>query len=163
MNKRSLLILTLAASVFATSCKKQDSLTSENTATALAPEWKSAGKWTAATTDDATVYSSTITDKALTSPIVENGLVLVYMKTASGVQSLPYQETGTSGTYWYYQVSQNGIELNAETKGQVSVEDNKNFNYFIVSAEKLKTLEAQGHTQMELMSLTYENAAALLK
>jgi hypothetical protein len=159
MNKQKCFMLALCVALLATSCRKQDFMYEQPAA--AASEWKSISAWSAATEGSNTTYSAAINDKGITADVVANGLVLVFMKTANGVESLPFQQQGN--TFWYYQVAENNIEMNAGVTGNAKPEGQPSFAYFILTAEKLKSLEEKGHSAASLMSLTYENAAALLK
>src|SRR5205809_1139513 len=92
-------------------------------------------------------------------------LVLVYKKSGSTVTALPYEEQAATGSYfWYYQVASGSLSITADAyDGAKTPSADQSFKYFVVSADKLAELEAQGHSKAELMKLTYENAAAILK
>ncbi len=161
MNKHKLFIAGLSVLLFAASCKKTDvSPTKEKQNVATASDWKSAADWTSSKEEKYIVNSSKFQDNSISSAIIENGLVLVYMKNASLIEALPSQQ---KDIYWYYQVSENTIEINADVYGTDELENKTNFKYFVLTEERLKSLEEKGHSRSELMGLTYEDAATLLK
>lgn len=163
MNKRNFFILGLSAMLFAASCKKQDVVPAENTKDVVQSEWKTMGNWTSSKEDGYTAYNNSIDDKAITAEVVENGMILVFIRDGNKVESMPYQQTGKNEAYWHYQVSENNIQLNADVSGARSLDKLQSFIYFIISPDKLKALEAQGHSQDELMTFTYDKASTLLK
>ena len=167
MNKHKFLIMGMTLALFAASCKKND-LQGDNTPAAEAAvqttEWKSAADWSSSKEEKYTSYSTSIQDKSITSDVVENGLVLVYAKYGNDVFSLPHQSKGAVNAFWHYQVSENTIAIDVDVYSENATIDNKQtFSYFIISADKIKSLETNGHTVSELMTLTYENAKNLLK
>ena len=167
MNKRQLFVAGLSAALVFTACKKQDVQNEAPEAAVAAPvaEWKSVGNWSAQSQDKYTVYSTTIEDKNITASVAASGLVLAYKKSANGTTALPFEEKGTEGSYfWYYQVSEGNFQIVADAYGKaVAPSADQGFNYFVVTAEKLNELNEKGYTKAELMKLTYETAAALLK
>jgi hypothetical protein len=83
------------------------------------------------------------------------------MKKGENVVSLPFTEEGTK-LNWHYQVSNNVLQINGDASGTTEV-SNEQISYFVISPEKIKTLEAEGTSKIDLMSFTYEKAAAVLK
>jgi hypothetical protein len=166
MNKHKFLILGMSLALFATSCKKQDTQAEKTTATEAVQtsEWRAAGEWTSSKDEQYTSYSTNIQDKSITADVVENGLVLVYAKYGNEVFSLPHQSKGAVNAFWHYQVSENTISIDVDVYSEnASIDNKQNFGYFILSADKIKSLEENGHTISELMTLNYENAKNLLK
>lgn len=170
MNKHKFLVFGLSAVLFATSCRKNDvqapaETKTTETAAVQASEWKTASKWSSESEGQYTVYSTAVTDANLTSAIAGKGLVLVYRKTGNDVAALPLEEKANGGSYfWYYQVSEGNVTLLADAYGSVAAPGAaQSFKYFIVSAEKLSELEGKGYSRAELMRLSYENAATILK
>ena len=167
MNKHNLILGLALVSIF-TACRKNDLPANE------APEpqplvaevkatnnWKSVSSWSSNTADNSTSFSSRIEDSSLSSEVVSNGLVLVYMKKGENAVSLPFTEEGTK-LNWHYQVSNNVLQINGDASGTTEV-SNEQISYFVISPEKIKTLEAEGTSKLDLMSFTYEKAAAVLK
>jgi hypothetical protein len=177
MNKHKFLVLGLGAVLLFTACKKAD-LQQATTAAAAATaataaaattnstsaNWRSISNWSAQSQDKYTVYSTQVTDSSITSPVASKGLVLVYKRSGNTVTALPYEEKATTGSYfWYYQVASGTLSVIADAyDGAKTPAADQSFKYFVLSADKLATLETQGHTKAELMKLTYENAAAIL-
>jgi hypothetical protein len=173
MKKHKLSILGFGLMLLIASCKKND-VQHENTpvnptvATASAAQatsatdWKQAGTWTPTKHEKFTTYNSTIQDSSITSAVTSSGLVLAFAKNGTGVNALPYQEKGTSDSYWYYQVSQGAITFSCDAYSSAESLNSTTFKYYVLTAQQLKDLEAKGHSKLELMTLTYEKAAALL-
>jgi hypothetical protein len=161
MNKHRFLIVAMGVTLFAASCKKNDLVKEE--ATTVQTEWKTASSWKSSKEEGYVAHNSTIEDKNITADVVENGLVLVYLKNGNNINSLPYQQKGAANAYWYYQVSENTIELNADMTEGAQPDSRQAFSYFIVSADKVKLLEKKGLSIAEMMSLSYEQAKNILK
>jgi hypothetical protein len=176
MNKQTFSIFATGLILFLSSCKKtdlQDVTPSEEVTSvtvADASAWKSVGSWVAGE-DEKTrtagglltktkTVSGVISDSSITPGVFEDGLVLVYKKTNGSIKSLPLEENGVE---WYYQVSENGIEINGDGVKSDDQITNHTFQYFVVSASRVAELEAAGQTRSELMKLSHENATALLK
>jgi hypothetical protein len=168
MNKHKFLILGMTLALFAASCRKNDVEGNKKTAAEAAAvqttEWRSAADWSSSKEEKYTSYSTTLQDKSITSDVVENGIVLVYAKYGNEVFSLPHQVKGAVDAFWHYQVSENTISIDVDVYSDNATIDNKQtFSYFILSADKIKSLESNGHTVSDLITLTYENAQNLLK
>jgi len=174
MNKQNFLVLGMSVALFVTACKKNDLQQSAPTAPATAAtaapvstsaNWRSISNWSAQGQDKYTTFTSAIGDSSISGSVASKGLVLVYKKSGSTVTALPYEEQAATGSYfWYYQVASGSLSVVADAyDGAKTPAADQSFKYFVVSADKLAELEAQGHSKAELMKLTYENAAALLK
>lgn len=165
MNKRTLSILGLGLLLGFASCKKSEvevPAPSASEQSTVATAWKTVSSWQSSKEDKFTTFSGAIQDNSITADVVENGLVLLFMKNGSGATGLPFQAKGGQDIYWNYQVSENQILINADAyTGEVS--NQAAFRYFVISEQKLKDLESQGTSRIGLMTLTYENAATLLK
>jgi hypothetical protein len=183
-----ILQLTFTASVLllcATSCKKtdfQDELPQEAqiTSAALADStssssasidisketgWYSATTWEVEKQEDFSIFYINVPDAAITSEVVDNGLVLLFKNDRSSLSSLPVEENSKSESrYWYHQVTEGNIMISVDSYGAaLSPDASSNFKYFILTPEKLQELEAQGQTVESLMNLSYQEASALLK
>jgi|GEM_PF-1528593 len=175
MNKQKFLILGMSVALLVTACKKNDlqqSVAAASTTTAAAAatastsaNWRSISNWSAQSQDKYTTFTSAIGDSSISGSVASKGLVLVYKKSGSTVTALPYEEQAATGSYfWYYQVASGNLSITADAyDGAKTPAADQSFKYFVVSADKLAELEAQGHSKAELMKLTYENAAAILK
>ena len=166
MNKHKFLTIGLAVALFATSCRKNDLAVNEDqpTPAVQTAEWRSAGDWTSSKEDNYTSYSTNIQDPSITKDVVENGLVLLYAKYGNEVFSLPHQTKGVVNASWHYEISENTLAIDADVYSENATMDNKqSFSYFILTSDKIKSLEESGHNMSELMTLTYENAKNLLK
>jgi hypothetical protein len=166
MNKHNL-ILGLAVVALLSACRKTDlqaNASPEPEAVAVTKavdSWKSVGNWSSQTSGNTTTYSSKIEDERLSSEVVNKGLVLVYMKKDNAVVSLPFSEDGKK-INWHYQVSDNVLQINGDAAGSGSLSAEQ-FTYFVLSPEKIKNLEGEGTSKIDIMSFTYEKAAAILK
>jgi hypothetical protein len=173
MNKKKLLVWAFGAALLVTACRKNDMI--EHTAPApvavaaadstTASSWASFSNWTAEPQEKYTVYSNTVNASAINGAVASKGLVLVYKKTGNSIIALPGEEKGNGNSYfWYYQVSNGKLSITADAYGNAQAPGNaQSFKYFILTAEKLAELEGKGFSKAELMTLTYENAAAILK
>lgn len=170
MNKHKLSILGLSLVMLAASCRKvdvQSPAAAAPAATAAATQttasvWKTISSWNSSKADKYTSFNTTIQDSSITAATIANGLVLVYKKDGSAVSALPYQETGAGERYWYYQAAEGSLTINVDAYGQSqAVDRNASFQYFIITEQQIKDLEAQGKTKGQLMGLSYEEARTL--
>jgi hypothetical protein len=170
MKKHTLSISALALVLVFASCRKMDlpapkateTVKAANAVAAPVSAWKSVDNWTSTKQENSTAFSTRITDNALTSDNVSNGLVLVYKQEGGVIRSLPYRDK-TTAQYWYYQASENDITINVDAQGSTNISDKATFRYFIVTEQKIKDLEAQGTSKLELMKMTFEKATSLLQ
>ena len=102
-----------------------------------------------------------MSDSSVTADIVSNGLVLVYKKSGNDIESLPFQDR-SSKVYWYYQVSKGSIRISGNNAASQNV-SGQSFSYFVLTPEKIAALQSNGKTKLDLMQLSYDQAAALLK
>jgi len=168
MNKHKILVAVLGAALVFASCKKSDvqaNNAAKSSSTSVAAQWKSLNNWSSQSEDQYTVYSNSVTDSSITSSVASQGLVLAYKKTSSSIVTLPSDESASSGSYfWYYQISNGNIVFSADAYGQAEKPGtSQSFAYFVISPEKLNDLQSKGYSKAQLMKLSYENAAALLK
>jgi hypothetical protein len=167
MNKHKFLTVAISGLLLVTACKKSDVQHEDSTATGTntAWQWKSLSNWSSETGEEATVYSTTIEDPAITADIAANGMVIVFKNSGSGVAAMPYEEAVSGGSYsWYYQIAEGSLTIQAEVSGNVSAPaTGQGVHYFILTTDKLKELDTKGHSKEELMKLSFENAQAILK
>lgn len=169
MNKHKILTAMLGAAVVFTACKKSDvkseALQNQASVSSVSSQWKSLSNWTTQNQEEYKVHSNTIEDKSITSDVASKGLVLAYKKTSNSIVALPADEKGSSGSYfWYYQIANGNIAFSADAYGDAKTPGvEQSFAYFIISPEKLNELQEKGYSKVQLMKLSYENAAALLK
>lgn len=166
MLKHTSLLLALGAMLTFTACKKTDAAyeasaapQAETTATTTATAWKAAGEWKTSQQEQFRIQYAILEDKAITAEVAAKGLVLVYAKDASGIQSLPYQSS-QSDVFWYYQVAEGSVLVSCDVYGSAKASAPE-FTYFIFSEEKMNELEKSGKSKGELMNLSFEQAAAL--
>jgi hypothetical protein len=162
MKKYKVSLVGFALMLMVASCKKEDvqvKNTPASTTASPASQWKSLTNWSTSTSDNQTNYSSKLSDSTITGSVATGGLVLVFKKSGSTIESLPFQET-ESKTYWYYQVSKGTVQVNSNNNENL---DQQSFSYFVITPEKLSGLEASGKTRLDLLQLSYEQAVALLK
>src|SRR5690349_16174339 len=110
MNKQKLSILGFALMILVASCRKTDAdvpAPAEQAVTVAG--FKTVSNWQTSTENNVTSYSGRIQDSSINADVVENGLVLVYLKNANSVSSLPVAVKGASDISWNYQVSENLI------------------------------------------------------
>ena len=145
------------------SCKKEDVQVKNTAASTVSStsQWKSLTNWSNSGSDNQATVSSKISDSTITSNVAAGGLVLVFKKSGTDVQSLPFQQDN-SKTFWYYQVSKGSVQINVDDNSADNL-NSQSFSYFVITPEKLSSLEANGKTRLDLLQLTYEQAAALLK
>jgi hypothetical protein len=153
----------VALMVLVVSCKKED-VQAKNTATSTVSstiQWKSLKNWSSTGSDSQATLSSKVSDSSITSSVAAGGLALVFKKNGTDVQSLPFQEND-SKTFWYYQISKGSVQINVDNNSGDNL-NSQAFSYFIITPEKLSSLEASGKTKLDLLQLSYEQAVALLK
>jgi hypothetical protein len=168
MKKKIFAVVGISAMIFASSCKKTDvsqDLASSNqtaSAAAAAQTWTSLSSWTSAKQEKYTSNSATIQNANITDAVVKNGLVLVFKKSGSEIKSLPFQDKAANAS-WYYQIANGSITINSDNYGAAQNLNSQSFAYFIVTAEKLADLQAKGKSEIDLLALSYQDAAAILK
>jgi hypothetical protein len=160
MKNYKLPLLGFALMLLITACKKED-VQVKNAPVSAASQWQTLTNWSSSKTDNATTFSSKVSDSLITSNVANAGFVLVFKKSGSDVQSLPFQEKENK-TYWYYQVSKGSVQINSDNNAGQNL-SSQSFSYFVITPEKLSALEASGKTRFDLLQLSYEQAAALLK
>lgn len=148
------------------SCKKEDvrQTTSNDVSSATVSktsQWNTLSNWSNSSTENVTTYFSKMTDSTVTSDVVNAGLVLVYKKSGSEIQALPFQEKD-SKTYWYYQVSKGSIRINSDNNDGQTLSAQA-FSYIVFSPQQLSKLEASGKSKFDLLQLSYDQATSLLK
>jgi hypothetical protein len=165
MKSYKLPILGIGLMLLMASCKKEDvrqSNSKDSTSGASSKtQWSSLSAWGNSTTENVTTYFSKLTDSSVTSEVVNNGLVLVYKKSGSDIQLLPFQERD-SKTYWYYQVAKGSIRINSDNNDGQNLAA-PTFTYFVVTPQQLSNLEAKGKTKFDLLQLSLDEATSLLK
>jgi len=132
--------------------------------------WKSANVWETADQETFSVRYFTIADPAITADVADNGLVLLFKRTGSAINALPFEESATESTdqttnanYWYHQITEGSLLVSCDVyTSKTNTDATSAFKYFVITPEKLQTLEADGHTTEELMSLSYADASSLL-
>lgn len=170
MQKPGLAVLSIFFLIFilvTASCNKMEhqvNVASNETTSALKEpsQWKSLN-WSSSPQEKFTIHYSTISDNSITPAIADKGLVLVYKKTANAINALPLDETETARQHWYYQVSPGSILIHCDAYGtDQALHEPNSFQYFIISEEKLKELEANEKSKIDLMELSYEQVSQLL-
>lgn len=163
------LVLLLGVTMLAVACKKdlqsEEQFASQNTtpvATAASTQsaWTTVSGWQSKSGKQTTTYEAKIDAPAISSGVVANGMVLIYANNGSSIEALPYDQA--DGTSWYYQVSEGAIEVSAESKSSSKNLSGTSLRYFVISAEKLASLEGQGYSKSDLMQLSYSKAESLL-
>jgi hypothetical protein len=165
MKNYKLPVLGFALMILVAACKKEDVQIKDASkiasAVSTASQWQSFSNWSSSKNDNATTYSSKVVDSTITANVAGAGVVLVFKKTGKDIQSLPFQEKENK-TYWYYQVSKGSVQINSDNNSVQNLKE-QSFSYFVITPEKLSSLEASGKTKMDLLQLTYDQAVSLLK
>lgn len=176
MNKHKLSILGLSLMILITSCRKVDvqqdkqaavpaaavATTKEATSSKVSA-WQTVTGWKSNKEEKYTAFSTTISDNALTSATIANGLVLVYMKSGDNTIALPSQEKG-SNKYWYYQASEGQLTINCDVYGtNQQIGQAPDIKYFVISEQQINELETAGKSKMNLIGLSYNDALTTLK
>lgn len=168
-------ILCLAVTLFAASCKKNDvqgETSSESTAATAASDlsWKTISQWENDDQGTFSVHYFTIADSSITADVADNGLVLVYKKADTNVNTLPFEEgnpgdastASNTANYWYHQVSEGSLLVSCDVYTGKADDAANSFKYFVITPEKLESLASDGYDAEKLMNLSYNDAAALL-
>jgi hypothetical protein len=177
MNKRQLSAFTAGLMLLAASCKKSDALyqqaarqeATQNAAVASATPanasaaWRTTGQWNSNPQEGFTVFSTKLSDSSITSTVVAKGLVLVYMNNGKSLVSLPRQQKDGGDAFWYYQLSKNSLQINCDAYAASVNPSSVQVKYFVITPPQLEQLAKAGHDKKSLLTLTYDNAAALLK
>lgn len=167
MLSRILSIITILTVV---SCQKTD-FNNEADVTAAAANtdtigWKQASQWKTSDQETFAVHYVAIEDAQITSDVADNGLVLLFKKNGAAINGLPLEENAAENNpskYWYHQVSAGSLLISCDAYDNSGTPDVANtFKYFVVTPEKLRSLEENGYPTEKLMGLRYEEAAALL-
>jgi len=165
MKSYKLPILGIGLVLLIASCKKEDvrqtNSTDSTSGASSKTQWSSLTAWGNSTTENVTTYFSKLTDSSITNEVVNNGLVLVYKKSGTDIQLLPFQEKD-SKTYWYYQVAKGFVRINSDNNNGQNLAAST-FTYFVVTPEQLSNLEAKGKTKFDLLQLSLDEATSLLK
>lgn len=175
MNTKKILFVVLGAGLLMSSCQKEDYTDTENTAVGKSEllnnadtvGWQKAGDWKTAEQDGFSVRYIDVEDESITSDVADNGLVLLYKKSGSSIHALPFDEATKNdeggSSYWYHQVSEGNILIAQDvTEETAKVSPESSFRYFIITPEKLRSLEADGYNAEALINLDYAAAKALL-
>jgi hypothetical protein len=171
MNKHKLPVLGFSLLLLIASCKKNDvqhettlgnnPVAAAMAASAKASDWKTLSGWTSSKGDKFTTYSSKLADSSITSSVTSRGMVLAFVKNGSTINALPFQQKGSTDSYFYYQVSNSSVTVLCDNYSGTESLTTDAFKYFVFTPEKLKDLESQGYTKIKLMQLAYEDVAAL--
>jgi hypothetical protein len=166
MKNYKLSLMGFALVLLVASCKKEDVQQKSSKTTLISEKgsWTSLSNWSKVKVDDSTsTYFSEISDTAITSTVASSGLVLVFEKSGTTIQSLPFQDK-SSVTYWYYQISNGVLRIDANNNGASQPNFSaKAFSYFIFTPEKISALRERGKTELDLMQLSYDQAVELSK
>lgn len=169
MKNYKLPLLGIALVLLITSCKKEDVRPVNTTGSSAliasktgASGWNSLSSWSTSKSDNATTYFTSLTDTTITADVARSGLVLVFKKSGTTVQSLPFQDQATN-TYWYYQVSKDAVRINGDNSESGRNYSGQVFSYFVFSAQQIADLGAKGKTKFDLMQLNYDQVLALFK
>jgi hypothetical protein len=179
MKNVKLPIFGLSLVLLIASCKKDDLKQTGAEATtntellndADAAGWQASSQWETVNQENFSVRYFNIEDANITSDVADNGLVLLYKKNGTSINTMPFEEGTATGNdtekhnanYWYLQVSEGNLLISCDFYTTEAPVTANSFKYFIVTPEKLQSLQQDGHTAEELMNLSYTDAANLLK
>jgi hypothetical protein len=129
--------------------------------------WTSSVQWETADQETFAVHYFTIEDQTITSDVADNGLVLLFKRSGQDITALPFEEGESTedapANYWYHQIMEGSLLVSCDVYSNKATPDAANsFKYFVITPEKLQSLQTDGHTTEKLMSLSYTEAAALL-
>ena len=112
--------------------------------------------------NEAVAFAGEIKDEAITEDVIENGLVLVFAKTAAQVQSLPFQEESAELRYWYYHVSQGSVFIQANSVSKNAAVTAQDFGVVVLSKSQLEALESNGISRDLLLGMSFDQVSAVL-
>jgi hypothetical protein len=168
-------ILALAIGVFTfVSCRKDSmqedvaftetpvAANSGSTESATLSAWQTVNSWNVPAKQSGSVYTGRIDDAAITGDITNTGLILLFTKNGTTTQSLPFKQDGN--IYWNYQVEEGSVIVSADAgASQTNVDNNRQFQYIVLSKEQLDALEAKGQSRSSLINMSYQSAVALFQ
>ncbi|HEX2532274.1 MAG TPA: hypothetical protein VHK69_00985 [Chitinophagaceae bacterium] len=126
-------------------------------------DWQALG-WKSKKTEGSAYFTTVLKDDRLNGDVLSEGLLLVYKKNSVSVETLPFDENSATFSYnWYYQASEGSLQISSASSASAPEPSSANsFRYFIISPDQLRQLETEGHSRVELMNLTYNNAVTVL-
>jgi hypothetical protein len=134
-------------------------VTATATPVATVSEWQPVREWSVA--QESKSQAGTISNAAITTDVVDNGLVLVFAKKGDVAQSLPYTD---GDIYWNYQVEAGQVSINAAATTEAGKIDRQQaFQYIVLSKEQVDALETKGVSRDQLINMSYLQAIALTK
>jgi hypothetical protein len=168
MNKHPI-VLGLGVLLLFSACRKNDL---QSNATAEVPEviarssasltsWRTVTNWNKSESESQSGHDVKFHDSRIDPDVIQNGLVLVYLKKDNNINALPFTESGKALINWNYQVSENTVQVNTDAASEADL-SKAQILYFILSSEKLGSLEQAGHSKIEVITFSYEKAAQLL-
>lgn len=169
MKKNKFSALTLALVVLCAGCQKdihEDALAAEtNTVgtTTIPPPVLSA--WTtvdkqAKNAGEVPVSYNNIEDTAISTDVLENGLVLVFAKMSGATRQLPFIAENAE---WYYEISAGSISITSKAADKQAAADSQSVQYIVFSSTQLSELSNNGISKDQLINLSYEKAVSLFK
>jgi hypothetical protein len=131
------------------------------TSSARLSAWQPVNSWSAAK-QSASVYTGRIDDAAITAEVVNTGMVLLFAKNGTTTQSLPFKQD--DNTYWSYQVEEGSVIVNADAGiSKATIDNNRQFQYIVLSKDQLDVLEAKGYSRSSLINISYQSASTLFQ
>lgn len=162
---KKIIIASLVSGIILTSCHKnnEDVTAPEVTEAAAANGLIVKSGWQplalqSGTPDSKGISLSTgdITSEAVTDGIVSEGMVLVFARTGSAVNTLPFSSGSES---WNYDVSGKLIEVSVSGAAGIPSAD---VYYVILDAAKVASIEKGGYSRNDLLNISYDKAKILL-
>lgn len=127
-----------------------------------AARWSTVANSNTAEGNETVAFAGEIKDETITEDVIENGLVLVFAKTATQVQSLPFQEESAELKYWYYHVSQGSVFIQANSASRTAAITAQDFGVVVLSKTQLEALESDGTSRDLLLGMSFDQVNALL-
>ena len=161
--KNNFLALMLMGLVAFASCKKTDVPTTQDEVetpaiTAVSgvklSAWQQPATWNANASNGS--VEASLSDNAISSEVVNEGMVLVYAQKGNDRSAMPFQANNAS---WFYQVSEGSIAIYGN--GAAGSEKEMSFSYVVLSKEQVATLESNGTSKSDLLNLSFEQAKQL--
>jgi hypothetical protein len=123
--------------------------------------WRSVTNWNRSQTESQASYDVKFHDNRIDETVIQNGMVLVFLKKENNINALPFTENGKPAISWNYQVSENTLQINSDAGSDADLL-NAVLTYFILSPKKIRSLEEKGHSKIDVMTFSYETANRLL-
>lgn len=156
-----LILVACSKSALQSSAEAESGGTSTLTGSGAA-RWSTVTNSNTAEGNETVAFAGEIKDETITEDVIENGLVLVFAKTAAQVQSLPFQDESAALRYWYYHVSQGSVFIQANSVSKDAAITTQDFGVVVLSKTQLEALESAGTSRDLLLGMSFDQVNALL-